>query len=82
MLERVYQNQKIRPVVYPFAKQPWVANGQTGRKKGQGEIEKPPFIFGETLPMTLRYLTSQYSSPSGAMAAKLCFCSPTFWTKL
>jgi hypothetical protein len=56
----VYQNQKIRPVVYPFAKQPWVANGQTGRKKGQGEIEKPPFIFG----------------------AKLCFCSPTFWTKL
>ena len=40
MLERVYQNQKIRPVVYPFAKQPWVANGQTGRKKGQGEIEK------------------------------------------
>jgi hypothetical protein len=43
----VYQNQKIRPVVYPFAKQPWVANGQTGRKKGQGEIEKPPFIFGE-----------------------------------
>ena len=43
----MYQNQKIRPVVYPFAKQPWVANGQTGRKKGQGEIEKPPFIFGE-----------------------------------
>ena len=48
MLERVYQNQKIRPVVYPFPKQPWVANGQTGRKKGQQEeIEKSPFIFGE-----------------------------------
>lgn len=48
MLERVYQNQKIRPVVYPFSKQPWVVNGQNGRKKRQREeLEKPPFIFGE-----------------------------------
>lgn len=48
MLERVYQNQKMQPDVYPFPKQPWDVNGQTGRKRGQQrEIEKLPFIFGE-----------------------------------
>jgi hypothetical protein len=39
---------KIRPYVFPFARQPWVANGQIERKNGQKEgIEKHPFIFGE-----------------------------------
>ena len=49
MQERVYRNH-LRPVVYPFSKQPWVVNGLlvSGRKKGQQrEILKFPFIFGE-----------------------------------
>ena len=49
MQERVYRNH-LRPVVYPFSKQPWVVNGLlvSGRKKvQQREILKLPFIFGE-----------------------------------
>ena len=45
----MYRNH-LRPVVYPFSKQPWVVNGLlvSGRKKGQQrEILKLPFIFGE-----------------------------------
>ena len=34
--------------MFPFARQPWVANGQIERKNGQKEgKEKHPFIFGE-----------------------------------